>query len=307
METLVVLNNQTNQVANATDTVETVTRLAFQLFDGMDLSINTIKDYKARVHHFIKYVFSTGGINAGSLVGYKKCLANDTTKTVATKNKYLAVARVFCKALKQGGAIGFEVTDVKVFATETKHKRLGVNQTEVQAIIKTLAERKDSKLTAMVYLLALQGLRQIEIIRLDVEDVDLVNGRIMVQGKGRTDKEPVTLHPKTVGALTEYLKDSGRKSGALFVGTGNRNGAQRITTRTVQNWVKSVFGDAGVTDKVIHGFRHYFTTTLLQKLNGNITAVQRFTRHKSLEVLQVYNDELTHEKHLPAYFEAFDV
>jgi integrase len=302
---LATVNNQIlAQTSN--DSVESITTLARELFDGMDLTVNTVKDYNARIGSFIQFCFDNGGLNSGSLVAYKKCLANDTTKTVATKNKYLAVARVFCKALKVSSHIQYEILDVKTFKQDIKHKRLGVNDLEVSKIITTLKTRNDSELTAIVYLLALQGLRQIEVVRLDIEDVDLSNSRLMVQGKGRTDKEPIHLHPKTVEALAQFLKDSGRKSGALFVGTGNRNRGKRILTRTIQKWMHDLFGEAGITDKVVHGFRHYFTTTLLKELNGNITAVQRFTRHKSLEVLQCYNDELTHEKHLPTFVKAFD-
>lgn len=303
--TLATVNTQ-SLAPISTDSVETVTALAFQLFDQMDITANSLKDYKARIGSFIRFVFTNGGLNSGSLVAYKKDLTTDTTITVATKNKYLAVARVFCKALKTTGKLGFEVLDVKVFKQDTKHKRLGVNDTEVVKIIDTLKTRNDSELTALVYLLCLQGLRQIEIVRLDIEDMDLPNSRLMVQGKGRADKEPIHLHPKTVEALEQFLKDSGRKSGALFVGTANRNRGKRILTRTIQKWIKDLFGEAGVTDKVVHGFRHYFTTTLLKEMNGNITAVQRFTRHKSLEVLQAYNDELTHEKHLPTFVKAFN-
>ena len=305
METLKAINNPTAKVATITDNAKTITDLAFVLFDQMELSEGTVKDYKARIHRFIDYIVSARQITSNSLIDYKKLLASEDNLKPVTKNKYLAVARIFCKALKQNSSISFEITEVKAFPVECGHKRLGVNQEEVTAVIKVLEDRNDPKLTALIYLLALQGFRQIEVVRLDVEDVDLVNGRIMVQGKGRTDKEAVTLHPKTVTALAEYLKVSGRKSGALFVGTGNRNSGNRITTRTVQNWVKDVFGDAGVIDKVVHGFRNYFTTTLLQKLNGNITAVQKFTRHKSLDMVQVYNDELTNERHLLDYFDGF--
>lgn len=42
-------------------------------------------------------------------------------------------------------------------------------------------------------LLALQGMRQIEIIRLNIEDISLVHKKAFVQGKGSDDKESIYL------------------------------------------------------------------------------------------------------------------
>ena len=63
-------------------------------------------------------------------------------------------------------------------------------------------------------MLALQGLRQIEAVRLNVEDFDLVNGLVWIQGKD--DKELIYLHPETVRGLRNYIREVGIGSGALF-------------------------------------------------------------------------------------------
>jgi len=66
------------------------------------------------------------------------------------------------------------------------------------------------RLKAILSLLALQGLREIEIIRLDVKDIDYPSRVAHVRGKGHDDKEPVSLHLNSTreldkGTLGNYL------------------------------------------------------------------------------------------------------
>jgi len=61
------------------------------------------------------------------------------------------------------------------------------------------------RLKAILSLLIFQGLRQIEITRLNVSDIDLKNKTANILGKGRDDKELVHLHSIAVKVLKEYL------------------------------------------------------------------------------------------------------
>ena len=58
--------------------------------------------------------------------------------------------------------------------------------------------------------------------------------------------------------------------------------------------------------KTVHGFRHYFTTTLLKAYKGDLLGVARYTRHKSIEMLQVYDVSIKQKADLPRYYKAFE-
>jgi len=58
-------------------------------------------------------------------------------------------------------------------------------------------------------------------------------------------------------------------------------------------------------DKNMHGFRHYFTTTLIKNYKGDLLRVAQYTRYRSLEMLQIYNDNIEIEKDLPKYYKTF--
>jgi len=69
--------------------------------------------------------------------------------------------------------------------------------------------------------------------------------------------------------------------------------------------VKDILNELGI-DKSTHGFRHYFTTTLIKTYKGDLLEVAQYTRHKSLEMLQVYNDNIKREADLPRFYGAFN-
>lgn len=171
--------------------------------------------------------------------------------------------------------------------------------------IKELPETPtNARLKAILSLLVFQGLRQVEIIRLDVKDIDFISKTAFIQGKGRDDKEPIYLHPETTKAIQAYLKGNRIADGALFTSQSNNNKNQRLTTRAIRDIVKKTLNDLGI-EKTTHGFRHYFTTTLIKTYKGDLLEVAQYTRHKSLEMLQVYNDNINRKADLPRYYQAF--
>lgn len=79
------------------------------------------------------------------------------------------------------------------FQQNIRHKVNGLTEGEVVKICNYLKEQdcsfKNARLRALLSLLLFQGLRQIEICRLDFNDTDLASGTINVLGKGRNNKE----------------------------------------------------------------------------------------------------------------------
>ena len=281
---------------------------AERVFDLLDVSETTRGDYKYRIGLFLDFV-KDRGLNRNSFLEFKRYLGERTDYTIATKNKYLATAKIFLKELNRQGVLPADITqNIKTFSQNKKHKRDGLNDEEISKLTAMLKELpktlQNTRLKAVISLLALQGLRQIEITRLDVRDIDFVNKTAFVRGKGQDDKEPISLHPETIKHLREYLKINQIKDGALFTSQSNNHKNKRLTTRALRQLVKETLNDLGI-EKTIHGFRHFFTTTLIKTYKGDLLEVAQYTRHKSLEMLQVYNDNIKKEADLPRYYRAF--
>ena len=280
------------------------------IFDLLDVSEATRVDYKYRIKVFIKHV-NQNGFDNNSFLQYKRTLASKNDYSVSTKNKYLASARIFLKELNRQGLLLMDVTqNIKAFKQGKKHKQDGLNWDEMNSLsiwMKDLPnDAKSSRLRAIFSLLALQGLRQCEIIRLDVGDLDLVAKTALIMGKGRDDKELINLHPETARNLKDYLKLNKISDGSLFVSLSNSSKGHRLTTRALRGLIKDILLILGI-EKTVHGFRHYFTTTLVKVYKGDLLEVAQYTRHKSLEMLQVYNDHVKRQEDLPRYYGAFNL
>lgn len=296
-----------------------ILKLAQSIFDEIDAADSTRTDYKYRIQKFLDFL--PGNLFSHNVyLAYKRSLASDDSLAVATKNKYLAAARVFLKELNRKGTLPVDITqNVKAFKQDKKHKTEGVTEAEFDLILGYFRPTDGGllngadypsepmfRLQVIIALLAFQGLRQIEVCRLDVGDIDLKHMKAYVQGKGRDDKEPIYLHPETVAALTQYLDSYQYTDGPLLRSESNSSRGTRITSRGLYGIVTGLFEAYGIEGKTVHGFRHLFTTNLIKAFKGDLIEVSHYTRHRSLEMLTVYNDQLQTEKELPRYYGAFN-
>jgi integrase/recombinase XerC len=154
---------------------------------------------------------------------------------------------------------------------------------------------------AFILFLADTGLRVSEACSLTLGDVDFLEGRLTIIGKGNK-QAVVRISERALAALKDYLTArkgtgvniSGRKSKSLplFVrhdrGTGD--GLNRIAASTAWDLVKARAREAvGEAAEQIHphSFRHYFVTVILLATN-NLEKARRLARHSSTTITQRY-------------------
>jgi len=134
------------------------------------------------------------------------------------------------------------------------------------------------------------GLRNSELIGINLEDIHWSNETILVRGKGRKERM-VPLGDTAAEAIREYLpkrKDllSAKKktSPALLI---NLRG-QRLTTRSVGRIVKHIAIAKGLSPDVHpHTLRHAFGTHLLEE-GADLRAIQEMLGHERLSTTQRY-------------------
>lgn len=282
--------------------------LSQKVFSGLDLSQSTIKDYKYRIGQFLDYV-NSNGFNHNTLLNYKRQLIK-CDFSVSTKNKYFISAKIFLRELYRLDYLEKDITiNVKGFKQNHQHKKDGLSDDDISILqnhCKTLPPTPENlRLKAIISLFLFQGLRQIEVCRLDIKDIDLKNKCAFVHGKGRDDKELIWLHPFTVKAVKEYLKCTRFKDGALFRSNSNFCRDHRLTTKSIRTIIKGLLNDLGI-DGTTHGFRHFFTTRLIKSYKGELLTVSKYTRHRSIQMLEVYNDEVIRQEDLPRFYGVFN-
>lgn len=280
-----------------------------QVFNVLDISENTRKEYTVRVNHFLEYV-TNKGINYNTFLEYKRFLGGIDTFSVSTKNKYLITSKVFLDGLYKLQLIPIKITDnIKGFSQNKLHKKNGLTDNDIvkiQNFTSTLEPTLTNlRLKSILSLLIFQGLRQIEISRLNVTDIDLKNKVAYILGKGKDDKELIHLHPTTVKVLKSYLIKCKIREGALFRSESNYSQGSRLTTKSIREIITQILKKLDI-DGSTHGFRHFFITKLIKSYKGELLLVSKYSRHRNIQMLEIYNDEVIQEKDLPRFYNVFN-
>lgn len=257
------------------------------LRDVRGLPVETVDD-AARV----LFTGSHGNAN-GLAIGWRNHLAEDRGLAPASVNRKLAALRSLVAMGRTLGVVGWKL-EVRAVESRAYRDTAGPG---VDAVVATIAAaeaqpnpEKAARDVAILWLLFGAALRRIEVQRLDVADVDLRAGRLMILGKKRTEREPFTIPAEAVEALRRWLDVRGTEAGPLFVNLSRSHDRQRMTGRGVLKTVNALGAVAGVEGLRCHGLRHSAITAALDATNGDVRAVQRFSRHRDVRVLSVYDD-----------------
>lgn len=137
------------------------------------------------------------------------------------------------------------------------------------------------------------GIRNAELVGLNLEDLHWANEAILVRGKGRKERY-VPLGDAAAQALRAYLPQrevrlhaAGKSTDALLLNAKLR-GNCRLTTRSVGRIVKSLAMANGLPAEVHpHTLRHAFGTHMLEE-GADLRAIQELLGHERLSTTQRY-------------------
>lgn len=163
---------------------------------------------------------------------------------------------------------------------------------EIEASIKAGpgTEEQRQRLLAIYLLAVTAGLRTVEISRANVKDLETKGGLtwIYIWGKGRSGPDQrKALAPEVADEIRAYLGK--RRTGPLFVATGNRSGGQRLASTTISTMLKRAMQSAGYDSPRLtaHSLRHT-AGTAVQDITGDLYATQRYMRHASPATTEIY-------------------
>lgn len=137
------------------------------------------------------------------------------------------------------------------------------------------------------------GIRNAELVGLNLEDIHWANEAILIRGKGRKQRY-VPLGDVAAEALRSYLREreerlaaAHRETSALLLNLKLR-GSGRLTTRSVGRIVKRVAISRGLSADVHpHTLRHAFGTHMLEE-GADLRAIQELLGHERLSTTQRY-------------------
>ncbi len=157
---------------------------------------------------------------------------------------------------------------------------------------------------AIVNLILRTGLRTVEVSRLDVEDITERRRKkvIVVWGKGHDTKDDyVPLSEKAYKPIEEYLQTRPEAVGTdpLFTCDGYGSQGRRISARRIQAICKAALRDIGLDGHEFsaHSLRHTCAVMLIQS-GASAYDVQKFLRHSSIDVTEIYLRSIEEELRL---------
>jgi integrase/recombinase XerC len=160
------------------------------------------------------------------------------------------------------------------------------------AVAQEQGQEKAARDAAIIRLAYGLGLRRGEIEGLDIGHVDLESGTLSVLGKGRTEREPMTLPLNTKQALAAWLSMRGASDSKapLFIALDRASHGERLSGSGVYHIVCAQLGARAGIKARPHGLRHTAITAALDAFNGDYRKTRAFSRHASLDTVRRYDD-----------------
>lgn len=269
--------------------------------------VETIKACQAHLENFRVFVqaptldratsllLARGLGQANALVLDYKAHLLERNLTPATINRRLAALRSLVKLARTLGLIPWKL-EVEGMKMEGYRDTRGPGRLGFRDMLHVLDQRKDAKSVrdrAIPRCLFDLGLRRAEVLHLDLHDLDRQSGTLAVLGKGRTQKELLTLPPETKAAIGAWLAIRGERAGPLLLSLDRaQKGNGRLSGAGLYDIVRKLGSQAGLRVSP-HGLRHAAITEALDLTGGNVRAVQKFSRHRDVRVIERYDDNRT--------------
>ena len=266
--------------------------------DVKEKTVDTYRKALKRLFHYFMENRITRPIRSDLIAFRDELKATCKASTVKT---YLTATRLFFRWLEQEGLYKNIADKIKGAKVEHGHKKDALTVDQVKDVIDTFKESDDSTAKrdyAIFVLMVTCGLRTIEVVRADLEDLRTLGSKtvLYVQGKGKDEKsEYVIITREVEKAIRSYLatrKDATDKA-PLFSSTSNNSKGKRLSTRTVSGLVKDSLVKTGLNSSRLtaHSLRH--TAVTLSLLGGStLQEARQFARHSNIATTEIYAHNL---------------
>lgn len=298
METLTTVNN--NELAVQDIGVELFTRW----INYLDAKPKTIETYTRAIRQFFVFLQANGITRPTreDIIAYRELLKADHKPT--TVQSYIMAVKQFFNWTSQEGIYPNIAEKVKSAKLDTEHKKDYLTTKQVGDLLKNIdrSTLKGLRNYAIISLMVTSGLRTIEVVRANIEDLRTVADFtvLFLQGKGHEEKNQYVKVPEPVeDAIRAYLKARGtaKPNEPLFASESNRNNGGRMTSKSISRIAKNSLIEAGLeSDRLTaHSLRH--TTATLNLLNGGtIEETQQLLRHTNINTTLIYSHALERAK-----------
>jgi integrase/recombinase XerC/integrase/recombinase XerD len=283
-----------------------LTILVESFIQAQDVKPSSRNLYRRTLKQYFNWVTKRGyllsEITRAQLLEYKEALLSSGMSSLTVGSYITSVRRFyeFTEANKYYPNVAKGIKTPKRKQQFKKQPLLPAQATDLLTYFKERALRD----YAIVNLLLRTGLRTIELIRANIEDLTFKGSQrvLLVQGKGRDEKDNfVVLTDKAYQPIAEYLALRGKytSSEPIFISTSNNSRGERLTTRSISFIVKEGLKAIGLDERsfTAHSLRHTTAVNIL-RAGGSLETAQFTLRHTNPATTQIYTATLNEERRL---------
>lgn len=273
-----------------------IDELLDKFIDEADVRHSSKQLYRRTLRQYFNYIikrgYSLANITRAHVLEYKETLLGSGMSSL-TVSSYINSVRLFYEWTEAHKYYPNVAKDIRSPKRRQLYRRSPLSPEQATALLSYFKEQQ-LRDYAIVNLLLRTGLRTIEVIEANVEDITHSGGQrvLKLRGKGGTDKESVVvLTDKAYKPIEEYLAQRGSalSSAPLFLCNSNNNNSGRLTTRTISKIAKEGLKAIGLTDRsfTAHSLRHTTGTNIL-RAGGTLEQAQSTLRHSNPATTQIY-------------------
>ena len=268
-------------------------------------SQDTLNAYRGRLESFLKWCELSGfhpfKLQEAHIILYRKELIDKGFKSTSIAAALTSIRKFYHLAQKLHLITDNPAADVKAprdpdaALIDLPYLSIGKLEYLLQLIKPT--NEKNLRDKVIIAFMAIEGLRTIEIYRMNEEDINVDQQSIFIRGKGknaiiypRQDTFKILLHyikTKNREPLQQYI-DNEEKT-PVFTSTSNNKPGNRINRRNIREAVDLWLTRAGYKEKgkSDHMLRHT-CATLLYKETKDLKVVQETLRHSNINMTSKY-------------------
>lgn len=302
------------EVVHSSEITQTNTKTIEELVESFISSLDVRHSSKALYRRTLKQYFCwiakkgylLSEIARPQIVEYKEELLSSGLSTL-TVGSYITSLKKFYEWAEANKYYPNVAKGVKLPKRKQEFRKLPLYPDQAAGLLNYYQD-KALRDFAIVNLLLRTGLRTIEVVRANIEDITYkaIEGRsvrvLQIQGKGRDSKDEfIVLTDKAYKPIEEYLATRGkiRPIEPLFTSESNNSANRRLTTRTVSLIAKEGLKAIGLNSKeyTAHSLRHTAIVSC-RRAGGTLEQAQSLARHLSPTTTQIYDSVFRDEQRL---------
>lgn len=260
---------------------------ALELFlldrEAQNLADKTLKTYRLRLGRFVAWCTDHSLTDVADLTStHIRQFQAELVKTLAdvtAKNRMVDV-KTFLRFCVDERIIDTSPADRVKLPKVVERLPQVLSSEEVQRLYQACTTDREK---ALFLVMVDTGARAEEIVNMDLIDVSITDGVIMIrEGKPRRDRTAY-ISPQTRKALLRYIKIEKVTAGALWL---SEKGGGRLTESGLGQIIKRL-AKLSAVKCTPHKIRKTFVTTML-RAGVDVFTLKKLSGHKSLEALKPY-------------------